>query len=85
MSPASLDAFVRDWPQITDPADPFTALMNSLPRYVASQTLAEGTRHPTTVLSGDVAAQVAALKRQPGRELQIHGRARLTPSLLPPD
>lgn len=76
------EAFARDWPQITDPDDPFTALMNSLPKYVASQTLAEGTWNPTTVLSGDVAARVAELKARPGRELQIHGSARLAGSLL---
>ena len=76
------EAFARDWPQITDPDDPFTGLMNSLPKYVASQTLGEGTWNPTTVLSGDVAAQVAQLKARPGRELQIHGSARLAGSLL---
>ena len=76
------DAFARDWPQITDPNDPFTALMNSLPKYVASHTLATGTWNPTTILSGDVAAQVAELKQQPGRDLQIHGSARLAQSLL---
>ena len=76
------DAFARDWPQITDPDDPFTVLMNSLPKYVASHTLTAGTWNPTTILSGDVAAQVAKLKQQPGRELQIHGSARLAQSLL---
>ncbi|RAX48351.1 dihydrofolate reductase [Arthrobacter sp. AQ5-05] len=76
------EAFARDWPQITDPDDPFTVLMNSLPKYVASQTLAEGTWNPTTVLSGDVAARVAQLKARPGRELQIHGSARLAGSML---
>ncbi len=76
------EAFARDWPQITDPDDPFTALMNSLPKYVASQTLAEGSWNPTTVLSGDVAARVAELKARPGKELQIHGSARLAGSLL---
>lgn len=75
-------AFARDWPQITDADDPFTGLMNSLPKYVASQTLTAGTWNPTTILSGNVAAQVAALKQQPGRELQIHGSARLAQSLL---
>ena len=69
------DAFARDWPQITDPNDPFTVLMNGLPKYVASHTLTAVV--PTTILSGDVAAQVAELKQQPGRELQIHGSARL--------
>jgi dihydrofolate reductase len=76
------DAFARDWPQITAPDDPFTVLMNSLPKYVASDTLTEGTWNPTTILSGDVPAHVAELKKLPGRELQIHGSARLAQSLL---
>ena len=76
------DAFARDWPQITDPNDPFSARMNSLPKYVASHTLIAGTWNPTTILSADVAAQVTELKQQPGRDLQIHGSARLAQSLL---
>ena len=76
------EAFATDWPQITDPDDPFTVLMNRLPKYVASHTLTAGTWNPATILSGDVAAQVAELKQQPGRDLQIHGSARLAQSLL---
>lgn len=76
------EAFARDWPQITDAEDPFTVLMNSLPKYVASHTLEHGGWNPTTVLAGDIAAQVAGLKAIPGRELQIHGSARLAGSLL---
>ena len=78
-------AFARDWPQITAPDDPFTARMNSLPKYVASHTLTTGSWDPTTILSADVEARVAGLKRQPGRELQIHGSARLFQSLLAAD
>ncbi|AJT42557.1 dihydrofolate reductase family protein [Psychromicrobium lacuslunae] len=74
--------FARDWPNITDPNDPFTANMNGLPKYVASQSLTEASWNPSTILSGDVVAQVAELKAQPGRELQIHGSARLAQSLL---
>lgn len=76
------EAFARDWPQITDPADPFAERMNALPKYVVSNTLAEGTWHPTTVLSGDPVEAVAALAELPGRELQIHGSARLGDALL---
>ncbi|MEF9901776.1 dihydrofolate reductase family protein [Streptomyces sp. P9-A2] len=72
--------FARDWPKMTDP--PFGPLMNGLPKYVASHTLTEADWNPSTILAGDVPAQVADLKRRPGRELQLHGSARLSQSLL---
>lgn len=76
------EAFARDWPQITDPDDPYTARMNSLPKYVVTNTLTEGSWHPTTVLRGDPIQTVGELKARPGRELQIHGSARLGNALL---
>jgi dihydrofolate reductase len=76
------EAFARDWPKITDPADPFAERMNTLPKYVVTNTLTEGTWNPTIVLRGDPAHTVTDLKAQPGRELQIHGSARLGDSLL---
>jgi dihydrofolate reductase len=76
------EAFARDWPQITDPDDPFTERMNSLPKYVVTNTRTAGSWHPTTVLRGDPIRNVRALRAQPGRELQIHGSARLGNTLL---
>jgi dihydrofolate reductase len=76
------EAFARDWPQITDPHDPYTVRMNALPKYVVTNTLTEGSWHPTTVLGGDAVRAVGELKAQPGRELQIHGSARLGHTLL---
>jgi dihydrofolate reductase len=70
------EAFARDWPEIPEP-DPFTVRMNTLPKYVVTNT--------TTVLRGDATETVGALKEQPGRELQIHGSARLAGSLLKAD
>ncbi|MFK4213758.1 dihydrofolate reductase family protein, partial [Streptomyces sp. NPDC030920] len=72
--------FARDWPEMTD--HPNARVLNGLPKYVASQSLPKAGWEPTTILSGDIPAQVAELKRQPGRELQIHGSARLGQSLL---
>ncbi|WP_440098589.1 dihydrofolate reductase family protein [Streptosporangium sp. H16] len=76
------EAFARDWPQITDPDDPYTERMNSLPKYVVTSTLTEGNWHPTTVLRGDPIQAVGELKARPGRELQVHGSARLGNALL---
>jgi dihydrofolate reductase len=72
--------FARDWPTMSD--HPFATLMNGLPKYVASHSLTTAGWNPTTVLSGDVPAQVAEVKSLPGRDLQIHGSARLAQSLL---
>jgi dihydrofolate reductase len=76
------EAFAQAWPQITDPDDPFTARMNGLPKYVASHTLTDATWSPSTILRGDITAQVARLKAGPGRELQLHGSAQLAQALL---
>ncbi|MDA2804998.1 dihydrofolate reductase family protein [Nocardiopsis suaedae] len=76
------EAFARDRPAITDPDDPFAERMNTLPKFVVSSTLTEGGWNPTTVLRGDPVRAVAGLKERPGRELQIHGSARLGDALL---
>ncbi|MGZ0147577.1 dihydrofolate reductase family protein [Kribbella sp. WER1] len=69
------EAFARDWPAITDPDDPFTELMNSLPKYVVSTTIGEAGWQPVTVLRSLEA--VGQLKDRPGSELQVHGSGRL--------
>ena len=76
------EAFAEAWPRITNPAGPFTERINGLPKYVASRTLTDATWSPSTILRGDIAAQVAQLKARPGRELQLHGSARLAQVLL---
>ncbi|MET7639127.1 dihydrofolate reductase family protein [Streptomyces sp. NPDC005438] len=72
--------FARDWPTMTD--HPNARVLNGSPKYVASQSLTTARWEPTTILSGDIPARVAELKERPGRELQIHGSARLGQSLL---
>ena len=74
--------FARDWPANDDPDDPFAPIMNGLPKYVAARSPVAASWEPTTVLAGEVAAEVAELKRQPGGELQIHGSATLAQSLF---
>lgn len=76
------EAFARDWPRITDPGDPYTTRMNTLPKYVFSNTITDADWAPTTVLRGDLTDAVRELTARPGRELQVHGSARLGNALL---
>ncbi len=69
------------WPKASDPDVPVASRLNTLPRYVASRSLAKADWHYSTVLAGDVVAEVARLKQQPGRELQIHGSGALAQTL----
>uniref|UniRef100_A0AAU3GQI3 Dihydrofolate reductase family protein n=1 Tax=Streptomyces sp. NBC_01401 TaxID=2903854 RepID=A0AAU3GQI3_9ACTN len=77
------DIFAGYWPRVTDPQDPIAARLNTLPKYVVSTTLTDPAWENTTVISGDVPAEVARLKeRMEEGELQIHGSATLAQSLL---
>jgi dihydrofolate reductase len=57
-------------------------LMNSIPKVVASRTLLDPPWGPAQVIGGDLAAEVSALKRQPGTELVAFAGARLARALI---
>ena len=74
--------FARDWPTMANPSDPVATALNGLPKYVVSSTIETAAWTPSTVIRGSVLTEVARLKALPGRELQIHGSARLAGSLV---
>lgn len=78
------DMFASHWPE-ADPEDPTAARMNGAAKYVASSTLTNPSWQNTTVLPGDVAKQVAALKQEDGPLLQVHGSGHLIQTLLKHD
>jgi dihydrofolate reductase len=67
------EAFARDWPQITDPSDPFTKRMKALPKYVVTNTLTQGSWEPVTILGGDALHAVSELKARPGGSCRFMG------------
>jgi len=80
------EVFAGSWGSWADPGNsPIWTALNTLPKYVASTTLTDPSWANTTVLSGDVAAAVGALKATPGRELQVHGSGALSRWLLDKD
>ena len=85
----TFDIFRGHWPDQTDPGDPIATAINSLPKYVASNSLDESDvtwrgEHPDTaqLLTGDIVAAVRALKDDPGDELQVWGSSNLLQTLL---
>jgi dihydrofolate reductase len=79
------EIFAAYWPRVTDPADPVASRLNRLPKYVASNRLEKAEWHDTTILRGDVVAQIADLKRRYANEIQIHGSRGLAQTLLQHD
>jgi dihydrofolate reductase len=76
------EAMAGYWPNVTDPAIRVGVALNNLPKHVVTTTLTQLTWNNSVPLTGDIATQVAELKQQPGRELQIHGSGRLARYLM---
>jgi dihydrofolate reductase len=75
------EIFAGYWPEAPEEI-PFTALLNDIPKYVASRTLADPlTWQGSRLLAGDVADEVAALKQR-HEEIHVIGSLDLAQSLL---
>lgn len=73
--------FAGYWPT-ADPNDPFTQYINGTPKLVVSNTLTSVDWQNSSIISGDVAGQLRALKAQEGKNLGITGSMTLVRSLL---
>jgi dihydrofolate reductase len=76
------EIFAAHWPY-TD--GPIADRLNGTRKYVASTTLEQAEWNNSTLITGDVAEYVAALKRQDGPEIQVHGSPGLIQTLLEHD
>lgn len=56
--------------------------MNQIPKYVVSNTLKRADWSNSTIIAGDVAAQVRSLKSKPGGDLMVFGSPDLVDELL---
>jgi dihydrofolate reductase len=63
-------------------APPHAGMMTSAPKVVVSTTLTNPDWGPTTVISGDVAAELTKLKQQPGKNINVGASGTLVRFLL---
>jgi class 3 adenylate cyclase len=70
------------WPTQSAGDRELTDWMNEVPKYVVSNTLKRADWNNTTILSGDIAAEVAKLKAKPGGDLIVYGSPDLVDELL---
>ncbi len=76
------DGFAAAWPNMQgDFADKF----NSMPKYVVSSTLADPPWTGSTVISGDVVAEIRRLREESDGDLVVHGSASLVQTLIEND
>jgi dihydrofolate reductase len=76
------EGFAAVWPSVDDPAG-FAHKLNSMRKYVASNTMKQAEWTNTSVLSGDVASAVCELKSERGGDILIYGSAGLVHTLMP--
>ena len=77
------EGFAKAWPAMEDPVG-FAAKMNAMPKYVVSNTLsdADASWHNSTVVRGDAAAEVRALRDAVAGDLLVAGSASLVQTLV---
>jgi dihydrofolate reductase len=76
------EGFAAAWPSREGE---FADKFNTMPKYVVSSTLTEPEWNNSRVLKGDVAEEVARLKREQDGDIVVHGSARLVQSLVEHD
>ncbi len=75
------EIFASYWPAVGE-ENAISTPLNRRPKHVVSSTLSDLSWDGASLLEGDLVDAVAELKRQPGRELQVHGSVELTQALL---
>jgi dihydrofolate reductase len=78
------EGFAAAWPTMEDGAG-FAEKMNAMPKYVVSSTLEEASWSNTTILRGELADEVAKLKREIDGVILVAGSAQLVQGLIEHD
>jgi dihydrofolate reductase len=75
------EGFAAAWPAMEEATGEFGKKMNAMPKVVVSTTLTEGSWNNTTIISGNLAGEVARLKAQYDGDILVQGSATLVQAL----
>ena len=75
------EGFAAAWPAMEEATGDYGKKMNAMPKVVVSTTLTEPTWNNTTIISGNVADEVARLKAQYDGDILVQGSAMLAQTL----
>jgi dihydrofolate reductase len=70
MGRVTYEEMAQHWPTATSI---FAGPMNEIPKVVFSKTLTEAKWPESRIASGDLAEEIAKLKREPGNDILVHG------------
>ncbi len=76
------EGFAAVWPNRTNEDDEGTEYMNSVAKYVVSNTLKTATWNNSQIISGDVVAQIKSLKATNGGNILVYGSGVLLKTLM---
>ncbi|WP_026308676.1 dihydrofolate reductase family protein [Spirosoma spitsbergense] len=78
------DDFVRHWENTVsaDPDNSFARKMVDIPKVVFTKTLDKSTWNNTSLAKGDLADEIANLKKQNGKDIIVYGGAGFVSSLI---
>ena len=76
------EIFAAYWPNASEEEQVIAEPLNTKPKYVASRTLTEAGWQNSTVLEGELADAVGALKQEDGGDLHVIGSTELVQSLI---
>ncbi len=78
------DGFIKHWENtvINNPEHPFAKKIVDIPKVVFTKTLDKSTWNNTTLAKGNLAEEIADLKKQNGKDIAVVGGAGLVSSLI---
>ena len=78
------DGFIEHWENtaISNPDHPFAKKIVDIPKVVFTKTLDESTWNNTTLAKGNLADEIANLKKQNGKDIAVVGGAGFVSSLI---